>query len=122
MALRHSGIVRSGLAGGLAWVGLAVLPGCVPTQRVPLAVEPRTATLYVDGQALETLPEQLVLRRDRAHKLYFKDEGYRPELVVLSVREDGAGSRLDPAQVRVRLEPLTLRGRDVEIREDTIWP
>ncbi len=89
--------------------------GCAPMQRIPLDVQPAAATLFLDGHALETVPEELALRSDRDHKLYFKHEGYRPALIVLISRDEAGEPTLDPPAVRLELEPLRLLGREIEI-------
>ena len=89
--------------------------GCAPMQRIPLDVQPAAATLFLDGQALETVPEELALRSDRDHKLYFKHEGYHPALIVLITRDEAGEPTLDPPAVRLELEPLRLLGREIKI-------
>lgn len=96
------------------------MAGCAPKQRVPIDVRPQTAQLYLDGQAVETMPRAVELRADRDHKLFFKQEGYRSELVVLrSVPGRKGDERLDPPVVRVELVPLDRSGREVEIEAET---
>lgn len=90
-------------------------PACAPRQRIPLAVSPRPATLYVDGEPLEAIPSELQLRSDRAHVLFFKSEGYRPERVVLESIEVKGKPRLKPAEVSVRLAPAIRGGRELSI-------
>ena len=89
--------------------------GCAPKQRIPLEVAPRPVTVFLDGEALEAVPEELVLRSDEPHVLFFKSEGYRPQRVVLeSVEVDGA-SRLEPETVRITLLPVARAGRELVI-------
>lgn len=88
---------------------------CAPKQRIPLAVSPHPATVYVDGEALEVIPGEIELRSDRAHVLFFKSEGYRPERVVLESVEVEGKPRLQPAQVNVSLAPATRGGRQLSI-------
>ncbi len=102
----------------LTGILLAIATSCAPKQRIPIEVLPSSATLYLDGEELDSCPTELDLRSDEDHKLYFKSEGYRPALVVLiSSRAEGK-PRLDPPVVRVRLVPRAPRGREVEIQEE----
>lgn len=95
----------------LGFLGLA----CAPHQWVPVDVEPPSATVYLDGEALEDLPEELKLRSDRDHTFLVKSPGHRGELVVLrSVEQDG-DSVLEPEGVQVRLVPTAARGRELII-------
>lgn len=89
---------------------------CASRQRISLAVTPAAAEVFVDGAPVEgPAPRELELRSDRAHVLFFKLEGYQAERVVLrSVFEDG-DTRLEPGQLRVELEPLSGKGRQVEV-------
>lgn len=91
---------------------------CAPKQRIPLDVAPRPATLYLDGRPLESIPPEIELRADRAHVLFFKSDGYRPERVVLESNEVEGKARLSPAAVRVRLVPADRGGRDLKIEAD----
>ena len=86
-------------------LGLLIpLSGCAPKQRVPLACVPEQVTIYVDGQALEENPDALELRADEPHKIYFKGEGYEPQLIVLESGTDPDGDpALVPAEVCVEL-------------------
>jgi hypothetical protein len=88
---------------------------CAPKQRIPLDVAPRPATLYVDGEALESIPSELELRCDRAHVLFFKSDGHRPERVVLESVEVEGKPRLQPAEVHVRLSPAARGGRTLSV-------
>jgi len=99
--------------------GLLVANACAPKQRIPLDVAPHGARLYLDGEPVEALPPELELRADRDHKLFFKSEGHRPELVVLRTATDADGrSKLEPAAVRLRLVPLSESGRQVLIESE----
>ncbi len=102
------------------WMGASclLLAACAPKQRIPLLVSPPLATLYLDGQALETIPSELELRSDRAHVLYFKSEGYRPERVVLESSEVDGRALLTPAAVQVRLSPAGRVGRELVIEAE----
>ena len=95
-----------------------LLAACAPKQLIRLDVSPQPATLYLNGKALETIPSALELRSDRAHVLYFKSEGYRPERVVLESHEVGGEPLLAPAEVKVRMLPAGRVGRDLTIELD----
>lgn len=106
-----------GLSVGLA---LVMASGCAPKQVVPLSVSPVETTLYLDGERVEGRPAELRLRSDRDHKLFFKAEGYRSELVVLRRTGDESKPRLEPGQVTVRLAPAVGRaekGLEIELEE-----
>lgn len=91
---------------------LVGLPGCAPKQRVPLECVPEQVTIYVDGQALEKTPDALELRADEPHKIYFKGEGYEPQLVVLESGTDPDGApALAPAEVCVELVAVEVERR-----------
>lgn len=106
--------------GAVAMAGLALLfgLGCAPVQVVPLSVEPTPGSLHVDGRAVSPVPDHVELRADRDHKLYFKRDGYRPELVILRSQDGEAGPRLEPARVQARLQPLSPGARDVQIERE----
>jgi len=110
------------IAGRAAYSLAALLvagAGCVPTQVVPLRVEPVPLTIYVDGERLESgAPERIKLRSDKPHVLFFKKEGYQPAQVVLRTIERQGAPRLVPAEVDVRLAPLTPKGRDLKVEFD----
>jgi hypothetical protein len=111
-------VVQSGrravVAIGALWLGV----GCAPLQVVELSVDPPPTSVYVDGEAIDPVPGALELRADRDHKLYFKRDGYRPELVVLRSQAGEAGPRLEPGRVEARLRPLSGHARDVEIEQE----
>jgi len=87
-----------------ALVLLVALAGCAPKQRVPLDCVPEQVTIYVDGHALDETPDELELRADEPHKIYFKGEGYEPQLIVLESGTDSDGAAaLAPAEVCVEL-------------------
>jgi len=88
---------------------------CAPTQRVPLEVSPETVSIYLDGELLDGTPQELELRSDRDHKLFFKSRGHRSELIVLRSLEDEGGVRLEPAGIALRLAPLDPTRRELSI-------
>jgi hypothetical protein len=89
--------------------------GCAPKQRVPLDVSPATAAIYLDGVLLDEIPPELKLRSDRDHKLFFKSQGHRSELVVLRSLEQDGKQTLEPAGVQLRLAPLDPTRRELSI-------
>lgn len=73
-----------------------------------MAIEsaPAGAQIYLDGILIGQTPTKVRLSRDRAHKVFLKLDGYRPELVVL--QHHTPEDRIDfltPADVSVRLVP-----------------
>jgi len=105
-------------AGAVLAASVFLALGCAPLQVVPLEVEPAPGSLHVDGQEVVPVPRTLELRADRDHKLYFKRDGYRPELIVLRSLEDESGPHLVPARVQARLRPLAGGGRDLTIETE----
>ena len=114
---------RWGLA---ALIGLASLVGCAPTrmQLVPLELAPARVSIYVDGEhrVARAAPgggeQQIELRSDVPHVLFFKREGYRPERVVLTSHEVDGVPQLRPERVVVRLDPLTPVRRQLSVELD----
>jgi hypothetical protein len=116
----------------LARIGAALLlpaalaAGCAARQRVPLdpACTPKEVTLYVDGEALDEVPRELVLSRDRPHKLYFKGPGYRPQLVILDPQElEDGRTGFAPGELCVELVPVALDRRlEVGVEEEVPTP
>ena len=100
---------------GLAVCALLCASACAPKQRVPLDISPTTASIYLDGEPLEGMPPELMLRSDRDHTLFFKSEGHRSELIVLRSGMSEGKPRLQPASVRLRLAPLDLTRRELVI-------
>jgi hypothetical protein len=95
------------------WLVLAALLG-VASCAVSIDSAPRDATVFINGESAGSPPLQVDLRADRDHSLFFKREGYRPELVILRSQAADPRPVLEPDEVRVRLVPLE-RGRDVEV-------
>jgi hypothetical protein len=84
----------------IAVVALAAAAlGCASTQRVSLECVPHEVSVYVDGRRLEKTPESIELRKDEAHKLFFKGGGYRPQMVVLRSEQVEGEERLSPSDV-----------------------
>lgn len=106
---------------GALWIfAISVLAlGCAPTQMVPVSIQPVPVTLFIDGELYpDGAPDQLELRADRPHLLFFKKQGYRAEQVLLrSIREEG-GPRLEPDRVEVRLSPESSKRRELKIELD----
>lgn len=92
-------------ARGLAIVPLAALAAaCAPKQTYPLDCVPRQVTIYVDGEKLDELPDQLELRTDGPHVVFFRGGGVEPRMVVLDSEERDGKQRLAPESVC--LEPV----------------
>ena len=81
---------------------------------------PEQVTVYVDQEALDGVPEALVLRSDRPHKIFLKGPGYEPQLIVLEPQLDERGRKaLQPKQICVELVPVGVDRRlELEIEED----
>ena len=99
-------------------IALGALCACAYRQTIPVDCVPEEVEIYVDGRMLDEIPEELTLRADEDHTLFFKGEGYRPELIVL--RTDGAD---DPKLMPDRLcvKPVFLgveRVVEMEIEPD----
>ena len=79
---------------------------CASYQNVGVESDPPAAQIYLDGQLVGKTPAQLEIGRDKAHTIYLKREGYKPELVVLEKHEASDGiDFLTPADVVKRLSP-----------------
>ena len=91
----------------LAAAGLALaLGGCSHYQNIGVESDPTGAQIYLDGVPVAKTPATVTVGRDRAHTLYLKREGYRPELVVLELHDATDGiDYLTPADVTKRLNP-----------------
>jgi hypothetical protein len=79
---------------------------CGHYQNIGVESDPPGAQIYLDGQPVAKTPTTLAVGRDRAHTIYLKREGYKPELVVLD--RHGATDGIDyltPADVTKRLNP-----------------
>ena len=112
---------RSLAAGPAALLALLAMlaPGCAAKQRVTLDCIPEAVTVYVDGEALDEVPEDLKLRRDRHHTLFFKGPGYRSEMVVLRSEEKDGELWLSPGEVCVRPVLVDVeRQLQIEVEEE----
>lgn len=114
MKARHAVRLASAVAALL--VGTAATCG-PPYQRVYVHSNPPGAEVYLDQELVGTTPLQLRIGTGRAHAVYLKKEGFRPELVVLENHQPPDGiDFLTPADVRVRLIPQTgPAGRELEV-------
>lgn len=100
-----------------AAVLLVATSACAPKQRIPLDIGPGPVLLFVDGELVLEIPEELELRADRDHKVFVKRDGYTPEMVVLESTGREGRDQLEPARIDIRLQPR--RGdRDVLIEGD----
>lgn len=88
--------------------------GCAAKQTIPLDCVPKDVTIYVDKKPLESVPNEIDLRADRPHTLFFRGEGYEPTMLVLESVDSGQGPTLTPGNVCVELN-FVERNRDVEI-------
>ena len=113
------------ISSGWAWrrrliaiFALAALCACAHQQTIPVACVPEEIEIYVDGRLLDDVPEELTLRADEDHTLYFKGEGYRPELVVLRTNGDD-DPKLTPRELCVKPVLLGMeREIEMEIERD----
>lgn len=84
-----------------------------------MTIQPVPVTLYVDGELHpHGSPDQLELRADRPHILFFKKEGYRSEQIVIRSLRDESGSRLEPDRVEIRLSPVSSNRRELKVELD----
>ncbi len=105
-------------------IGLACLPllaGCALYQNVAIETQPAGAEIYVDGKSLGLTPLSLPIDRVVDHSVLLKKDGFRPEMVVLTLYPMSDGiDYLAPADVRVQLNPLpgnSDRTLDIEIEK-----
>jgi PEGA domain len=86
-------------------IALAVT-ACGHYQMIGVESDPSGAQIYLDGTPVAKTPATLQVGRDRAHTIYLKREGYKPELVVIDrhTATDGI-DYLTPADVTKRLNP-----------------
>lgn len=88
----------------------------VPMQRVPLYLEPTGARVFVDGAEAVGPPEALELRSDRPHVVHVERDGYRSQQVVLEAHPTSTGSRLEPAEIHLRLAPIVPTNQEIRIQ------
>jgi hypothetical protein len=104
----------------------AGLIGCAQYQYVNVQSQPEGAEVFLDKQRVGVTPLELRIDRTRAHAVYVKREGYRPELVVLEMqRAPGGLPFLTPPDVELRLVPGEAnpdQERDLEIEVDPGTP
>src|SRR5262245_1514003 len=82
------------------------LTACSHYQNIGVESDPVGAQIYLDGQPVAKTPATLAVGRDKAHTIYLKREGYKPELVVLERHSATDGiDYLTPADVTKRLNP-----------------
>ena len=82
------------------------LGGCSHYQNIGVESDPTGAQIYLDGQPVAKTPATIAVGRDRAHTIYLKREGYKPELVVIDHHDATDGiDYLTPADVTRRLNP-----------------
>ena len=103
-------------AGCAGWTSpVLALSASTPTQVVPLDVEPSGVRVFVDGQPVPGAPASLTLRSDRPHVVHLERDGHQAQQIILETRKTGSGTRLEPAAVRARLEPVVPKERQVTI-------
>ena len=93
------------------------LVGCAPWQVVRIDAQPEPVRLFVDGESVAEIPAAgLRLRADRSHVLHFEREGYRAQQVILESLVSSAGPELQPGEIAVRLQPVEVRGRKIDVK------
>ncbi len=101
------------LKAALAVACLAI--GCqVPIQVVPLHLEAGTR-VFVDGREVPRASESIELRSDRPHVVHLQRAGHHVQQLILETRETEDGPRLDPDEIRIRLEPVVPTERRIQI-------
>ena len=99
--------------------GLALLAAtCAPYQNVGIDSRPAKAEVYVDGFLIGKTPTRVPIGTRSDHKVYLKKDGYRPELIILTLREPPADriNFLTPPDVFVTLVPLDDASIDSDLR------
>jgi len=92
------------------------LAGCAPWQVVRIDAQPEPVRVFVDGESVVAIPAAgLRLRADRSHVLHFEREGYRAEQVIVESHASSAGPELQPGEISVRLRPVEVRGRKIDV-------
>ncbi|MDQ7835405.1 MAG: PEGA domain-containing protein [Humidesulfovibrio sp.] len=84
---------------------IALLGGCVTTQKVPVSTDPSGALVYLDGQQIcAATPCSVEMATGQNHLLTIIKEGYgQKDIPVRPVAASGGGSALSPEIVTVRL-------------------
>jgi hypothetical protein len=108
-----------------AWVSSPALVaallgiGCATRQKVSLECVPKDVVIYVDGELLDGVPEELALDPASAHKVFLKSEAYEPQMAVFSTEEVEGKARLAPSDLcsQVMFEPVE---REV-VMEPDFW-
>ena len=97
---------------------LILVSGCSPKQNVPLRLGGGDHEVFVDGERLEGVPDDLRLRADRDHTVFIKRPGYRPELIVLRSEGDAGSPELVPSTIELELaKRMAVASRTVAIEE-----
>jgi len=82
--------------------GLIAALGCATKQPIAIDCVPEEVVIYVDGERIDGVPEEIALSRDRPHTLFFKGPGLEPELIVVNSTEVDGKAALEPAEVCVQ--------------------
>ncbi len=101
-----------GVASMLLFVGASCQP---PVQQVPLHLTPSDARVFVDGSELAPGTASVELRSDRPHVVLARRDGYLPAQVVLESRSSAGGTTLEPAELRIELQPVVPKERSLRI-------
>ncbi len=115
-------IPRTWAALAVSTLGLALVSAtCAPYQNVGIDSRPAAAEVFVDGFRIGQTPVRIPIGTLSDHKVYLKKEGYRPELVILTLREPPDRLNfLTPPDIFVTLVPLDDRsiGSDLQIEPE----
>jgi hypothetical protein len=94
--------------------------GCAPKQMIPLDIGPEPLVVYLDGERLTEIPEELELKANRDHTFFVKRDGYRPKLVILTTHEFEGRHTLAPDAISLTLKPITdtTKALTIELEEE----
>ncbi len=120
---------RSWIGARPTWAALAasaltlVAATCAPYQNVGIDSRPTEAEVFVDGYLIGQTPTRVPIGTLSDHKVYLKKEGYRPELVILTLQKPvDRINFLTPPDIFVTLVPLDDTSIDsdlsIELEED----
>ncbi len=87
---------------------------CATKQTIRLDCVPKDVTIYVDKKPLDSVPNEIELRTDQPHTLFFRGKDYNPTMVVLDSVVGENGPALAPDNVCVELH-FVKRTQELEI-------
>ncbi len=89
---------------------------------IVLDVGPEPLVVFVDGKPLKEVPPAVKLTAKQDHKLFFKREGYRSELIVVRTGSRDGEPYLVPERVELRLIRDTDTAPSVSVELDSPEP